>query len=70
MKILRRIHHLVRCGAGEGNRTLVLSLGSFSSAIELHPLGKCDILTENVRFGNQAMGLIAVSASRAAGTGR
>ena len=26
-------------GAGEGNRTLVVSLGSFCSAIELHPLG-------------------------------
>jgi hypothetical protein len=25
-------------GAGEGNRTLVVSLGSFCSAIELHPL--------------------------------
>jgi hypothetical protein len=27
----------VRVGAGEGNRTLVVSLGSFCSAIELHP---------------------------------
>ena len=27
-------------GAGEGNRTLVASLGSWSSAIELHPHGK------------------------------
>jgi hypothetical protein len=26
-------------GAGEGNRTLVVSLGSFCSAIELHPRG-------------------------------
>lgn len=26
-------------GAGEGNRTLVVSLGSFCSAIELHPHG-------------------------------
>ena len=25
------------CGAGEGNRTLVLSLEGFSSTIELHP---------------------------------
>ena len=24
-------------GAGEGNRTLVISLGSYSSTIELHP---------------------------------
>ena len=27
------------CGAGEGNRTLVSSLGSYSSTIELHPPG-------------------------------
>ena len=27
-------------GAGEGNRTLVVSLGSFCSAIELHPRGR------------------------------
>jgi hypothetical protein len=27
----------VRIGAGEGNRTLVVSLGSFCSTIELHP---------------------------------
>src|SRR5690606_1452218 len=26
-----------KAGAGEGNRTLVVSLGSFCSAIELHP---------------------------------
>jgi hypothetical protein len=36
---LRCVHINLRLyGAGEGNRTLVLSLGSFSSAIELHPL--------------------------------
>ena len=28
---------LIFSGAGEGNRTLVVSLGSFCSAIELHP---------------------------------
>ena len=28
-------------GAGEGNRTLVVSLGSFCSTIELHPRVKC-----------------------------
>src|SRR5450830_820750 len=28
---------VVRYGAGEGNRTLVVSLGSFCSTIELHP---------------------------------
>ncbi len=27
-------------GAGEGNRTLVVSLGSFCSTIELHPRAK------------------------------
>lgn len=27
----------LECGAGEGNRTLVVSLGSFCSTIELHP---------------------------------
>src|SRR5476651_1569509 len=31
-------------GAGEGNRTLVSSLGSYSSAIELHPLARPDTL--------------------------
>lgn len=34
-----------KVGAGEGNRTLVVSLGSFCSAIELHPQG-----VENKRF--------------------
>ena len=28
---------LILTGAGEGNRTLVVSLGSFCSTIELHP---------------------------------
>ena len=28
---------LAKTGAGEGNRTLVVSLGSFCSTIELHP---------------------------------
>ena len=31
------IGNIPRCGAGEGNRTLVCSLGSCRSAIELHP---------------------------------
>ena len=35
------------CGAGEGNRTLVLSLGSFRSTIELHPRARID-LTESI----------------------
>jgi hypothetical protein len=33
MQVVEAIWH----GAGEGNRTLILSLGSFCSAIELHP---------------------------------
>ncbi len=33
-------------GAGEGNRTLVSSLGSYSSTIELHP-PLLDIITRN-----------------------
>ena len=31
-------------GAGEGNRTLVVSLGSFYSTIELHPHDKITLL--------------------------
>ena len=31
------VHRWGQDGAGEGNRTLVVSLGSFCSAIELHP---------------------------------
>ena len=31
-------------GAGEGNRTLVVSLGSFYSTIELHPHDKIVLL--------------------------
>ena len=34
-----------RSGAGEGNRTLVLSLGSFCSTIELHPRDKIRLTT-------------------------
>ena len=38
------IGHHVFFGAGEGDRTLVVSLGSFCSTIELHPLGvKCGV---------------------------
>lgn|GEM_PF-6261720 len=34
---------MVKSGAGEGDRTLVCSLGSYRSTIELHPLGvECD----------------------------
>src|SRR5579859_3908273 len=33
----RRFGASTAAGAGEGNRTLVVSLGSFCSAIELHP---------------------------------
>ncbi len=38
MLLLRNPTTLSRSGAGEGNRTLVLSLEGFSSTIELHPL--------------------------------
>ena len=34
---LRVVLLLQHCGAGEGNRTLVISLEGFCSAIELHP---------------------------------
>ena len=34
-------------GAGEGNRTLVLSLEGFSSTIELHPLHLATIMSGN-----------------------
>src|SRR5574340_352793 len=30
-------HHTTKTGAGEGNRTLVVSLEGFCSTIELHP---------------------------------
>src|SRR3989442_12880100 len=39
-----------RFGAGEGNRTLVLSLGSFRSTIELHPHGKMILPSRHRRF--------------------
>ena len=34
-------HELPKAGAGEGNRTLVISLEGFSSTIELHPQYYC-----------------------------
>src|SRR5690348_17045493 len=45
-------------GAGEGNRTLVVSLGSFCSAIELHPLrsGLCRLYMRLSRkYGTKMM---------------
>ena len=33
-------------GAGEGNRTLVISLGSWSNAIIRHPLGTADFVPD------------------------
>ena len=42
-----------RTGAGEGNRTLVLSLEGFCSTIELHPLdtqNRCHVRLEGVGF--------------------
>ena len=35
-----------RSGAGEGNRTLVISLGSWSNAIIRHPLGTADFVPD------------------------
>ena len=35
--IFQTFRRIQRFGAGEGNRTLVVSLGSFCSTIELHP---------------------------------
>ena len=37
----RQVRSTPSFGAGEGNRTLVSSLGSWRSAIELHPRGIC-----------------------------
>ena len=39
-------------GAGEGNRTLVVSLGSFCSTIELHPQCRCESLIATLPKGN------------------
>ena len=38
-------------GAGEGNRTLVVSLGSFCSTIELHPRSRIDSTADCARKG-------------------
>lgn len=40
----------IKIGAGEGNRTPVISLGSFYSTIELRPRNVC-ILCYKIRFG-------------------
>ena len=40
--------HLSQIGAGEGNRTLVVSLEGFCSTIELHPRFPKMLLTANV----------------------
>ena len=37
-------------GAGEGNRTLVVSLGSFCSAIELHPRSFCRVYAVSTKW--------------------
>ena len=46
-------------GAGEGNRTLVVSLGSFCSAIELHPLRGAD--ATSARRGSTAAAVAQVA---------
>ena len=43
-------HCLAKPGAGEGNRTLVVSLEGFCSTIELHPLGVDSRLVEGEGF--------------------
>ena len=48
MLLLRNPTTLSRSGAGEGNRTLVLSLEGFSSTIELHPLNPNPPLNRNL----------------------
>jgi hypothetical protein len=45
-----------KIGAGEGNRTLVISLGSCFSTIEIHPHA---LISEGKAFGRQD-GLIAL----------
>ena len=40
----RAFRHNVNFGAGEGNRTLVVSLEGFCSTIELHPRARCNAL--------------------------
>ncbi len=39
--VLAEFNKLTILGAGEGNRTLVLSLEGFSSTIKLHPQVAC-----------------------------
>ena len=39
-------------GAGEGNRTLVLSLEGFSSTIELHPQNRTRSAANHSRYSN------------------
>ncbi len=54
--------HIVKrgdcCGAGEGNRTLVVSLEGFCSTIELHPQQPRRIVTP--RYINPASLLLAI----------
>ena len=46
----------IRAGAGEGNRTLVISLEGFCSTIELHPPSVYDNSFTHVRRGALAAG--------------
>ncbi len=54
MGVLLATHTIVESqrGAGEGNRTLVLSLEGFSSTIELHPQNHTRSVTNYNRYSN------------------
>ena len=43
----------IYCGAGEGNRTLVISLEGFCSTIELHPLKPINTQTKTYLINNE-----------------
>ena len=55
-------------GAGEGNRTLVFSLGSCCSTIELHPRGRGN-LGEILRFSGYSRGCSRASCANGTGGG-
>ncbi len=58
MGILLATHTIVESqrGAGEGNRTLVLSLEGFSSTIELHPQNHTRSVSNYIRYSNIILG--------------
>src|SRR3989338_3889112 len=61
MRGLWRICETQNCGAGEGDRTLVCSLGSCRSTIELHPPGVEYGAYFNTAIGNSESPMITVS---------